>query len=185
MKKKLPDIALGVYEAAAIMGVHWTRPRHMAEAGKIVCRTIERGLGEGTRKVTIFSLHSCEENFEEYDEALKAAGGRTERRPRSNLADRAPMLRKLAALKNPPLYSDAVARIEAATICGVHPNFVPRMVAAGDLVGRMAESPRATATTQRSYLVSRRSCEENAAAYRKSVRSGTKTGRPRANMKMA
>lgn len=185
MKKNLPDIALGVYEAAAVMGVHWTRPKHMADAGRIICREIEKGLGEGNRKITFFSLASCEENFSEYDAKLKASGGKTERRPRSNLADRLPMLRRLAALKEHVTYADAVSRIEAAAILGVHPNFVPRMVAAGKIIGRMAYSPRASAVAQRAWIISRRSCEENAAAYRKEAAKGTKKGRPRAQVKMA
>lgn len=183
--KKLPDIALGVYEAAAIMGVHWTRPKHMAASGKIICREIEKGLGEGNRKVTFFSFHSCEENFGEYDAKVKAAGGKTERRPRSNLADRTPMLRRLAAVKQHVTYADAVSRIEAAGILGVHPNFVPRMVASGKLVGRAAFSPRTEKVMQRSWIISRRSCEENAAAYRKDVAKGVKKGRPRASLKTA
>lgn len=185
MKKKLPDIALGVYEAAAIMGVHWTRPKHMAASGKIICREIEKGLGEGNRKVTFFSFSSCEENYKEYDEQLKSSGGRTARRPRSNLADRAPMLRRLEAVKQIVTYADAVSRIEAAEILGVHPNFVPRMVASGRLVGRASFSPRTEKVAQRSWIISRRSCEENAASYRKEVAKGVRKGRPRANLKMA
>jgi hypothetical protein len=73
----------------------------------------------------------------------------------------------------------AIGVAEAAKILSVHPSFIGRMVAKGDIVGRMAWGQRRASTVGRQCILSRRSCLANVAKVRALQTAGGKVGRPR------
>ena len=165
--------ALGSFEAAAIMGVHFATPGRMAAKGLIACREVP--MSGGLKAATIFDGRSCEENYLDYEEKL--ADGGSGKRPRGHLDQRPEALKRLRAVETPIAFSDAVTTAEAAEILSVHNSFIGRMIAAGDIVGRRLWSPRGS--RERIYIVSRQSCVENAQNMRRIQAAGKKTGRPR------
>jgi hypothetical protein len=77
--------AIGVADAAEILGVHWTFPPRMVRSGKIVGRLIHNGRAGKTRdRLLIFSRESCEKNAAEAKRLLKK--GTKTGRPRSGLS---------------------------------------------------------------------------------------------------
>lgn len=77
--------AVGVGEAAEILGVHWTFPPRMARAGKIIGRLIHNGRdGKSADRLWIFSRASCEANAAETKRLT--ANGTKKGRPRANLS---------------------------------------------------------------------------------------------------
>lgn len=168
---KLPDLALGSYEAAALMGVHFTKPAQMQAKGMIEGRECREIYSKGSpRRFLIYSLASCEENWREYER--RAAG-----RPRTWLDERPRMLKRLAAAQPAIPYSDAIGVGEAAEILGVHPTLVYRMARQKKIVSRSPWNPRRTAP--RVLIVSRRSCEQNRRETAAREAAGTKPGRKR------
>jgi hypothetical protein len=163
--------AIGSYEAAAVMGLHFTRPRRMAESGVISSKTLG---GEEGREFSIYSLRECDENFREYEKTIGQSGGR----PRTGLDSRHAVLRVLADKDRPVIMlDDAVGTQEAAEILGVWHTLVPRLVSSGRVVGRILWSERAGSS--RLWIFSRKSCQECAAKMRKLEEAGISVGRPR------
>lgn len=164
------DEAIGSWEAACIMGVHWSRPAKMAAKGEISSQVIG---GEDGREFAVYSLESCEGNYEDY---LAKRG--LKRRPRTAIDLRQPMLQLLASKKRPRIaFGDAIGVNEAARILGVYWSLVPRLVLAGKVVGRILNSDRASSS--RVWIISRKSCLRHAAEVAKLERAGKKRGRKR------
>lgn len=171
--------AIGSYEAAAMMGVHYTQPRKMVEKGILSAHIIVDSayVDSPSRNYAIYNAQECEANWAEYDEAYTASGGKTERRPRANVAARPEALRRLKAVQKHIDFEDAIGVCEASKVLGVHASFVPRLISSGKIVGRIAWNPRGAIS--RVYIVSRRSCQQNVKAIRAAEAAGTKKGRPR------
>lgn len=165
--------ALGAFEAAAVMGVHYATPAKMAQKGMVACRTVP--LSGGIKVAPIFDGRSCEEDYLDYEEKL--ADGGSGKRPRSYLSLRPEALKRLRAVETPITFADAITTAEAAEILSVHNSFIARMIASGEIVGRRLWSPRGS--SERIYIVSRASCVANAQKARKEQAAGKKTGRPR------
>lgn len=172
--------ALGVAEAAAIMGVHWATPSRMIEKGLLtahVCKSrAEETLGE--RSICILDGAECEENYLEYVQKIAERGGMNDARPRANFDSREAVLEHLASVE-PIAFDDACGSGEAAEILGVHPSFLTRMVRKGEIVGRSPWNPRGVSGATRNWIFSRASCRRNVALSRKLQVSGHKIGRPR------
>ena len=164
--------AIGAYEAAAVMGVHFSRPQRMVELGLISCKILS---GEGGREFSVYSLRECDENFRAYEEELsKSVGGR----PRTRVDARHDVLRMLADKQRPVIMmDDAISTHEAAEILGVWHTVISRIGERGEIVGRVLWSDRAS--TSRLWVWSRKSCEEYAAKVRSMEKEGTRIGRPR------
>ena len=175
-RKPAPEAcqALGAFEAAAIMGVHFSTAGRMVGKGLIAAREVPMS-GSGEKAATIYDGQSCEENYLEYLEKLDEGG--TGKRPRGHLDQRPEALKRLRAVESPIAFADAITTAEAAEILSVHNSFIGRMIAAGDIVGRRLWSPRGSA--ERIYIVSRQSCVKNAQEMRKIQATGKKSGRPR------
>lgn len=176
---KLPDIALGSYEAAAITGTQWSRPARLAKAGKLIYRPLESGWSEDRKsEVFLYSLHDCVENYEDY--IASTAKGRPPGKPRAEecLAQHEPMMRRLREVE-PILYDDAIGTAEAAAILGVHITMVNRLIRAGTIKARVPYNDRYPDRIGGNYIVSRRSCEENRAKYSALESAGKKTGTKR------
>lgn len=172
---KLQNLALGSYEAAAVMGVHFTRPRRMFDDGLIDGRTLDPVVtASEDRMRLVYSLKSCEENYEDYERRLGVKGREGVIRPRAWLHERPEALRRLKSLKTPILYDDAVGVGEAAKIMGVHWSLVVRLVNDGKVEGRVVWNPRSSSS--RFWIVSRSSCE---AERKRAAKNPEKKGRPR------
>lgn len=166
--------ALGAFEAAAVMGVHFSTPARMVAKGLIAGRQVP---SSGTLKsIGIFDGRSCEENFQDYEQVVAEQGG-TGRRPRAGLGLRPDALRHLRAVETPIAFDDAITTAEAAELLSVHQSFIARMIARGEIVGRRVWSQRAS--SERFLIVSRKSCVANVQKIRKLQASGAKVGRPR------
>lgn len=171
---KQDDLALGSYEAAALMGVHFTRPRRMFDAGVLDGRRLDPVCVETSpRDTLIYSSASCEKNYADYEEAqAKRTRGC---RPRAWLAERPKAQKLLKSLQVRITYDDAVGTAEAAKILGVHPTLIRKLVADGKIVARQAWNPRQA--TGRFYIISRKSCEQNRKDYAAGIgRIGTPRG---------
>jgi hypothetical protein len=174
------DTAVGSYESACLMGVHFTRPASMARKGLLKTRLVrsQSDQAETAREVAVYSLRGCEEDWRDYERRL-AAG--TARRRRAYADERPAMQRKLAKLKVQIDFHDAVGSVEAAEILGVTIPWAVRMARNKEVVGRLLLSERAAAA--RRWIFSRRSCEEAASVTRRLAATGKKIGRPRSRMK--
>lgn len=171
--------AVGSYEAACLMGLHWSMPSKLHARGKLSAHVIRESwyVKNPSRAYAIYDGEECDRDFADYDAKIVARGGKSDRRPRSGVHLRPEVLRRLAAVETPIAFDDAVGLGEAAKILGVHPTFVPRLVAAGKVVGRVAWNPRGRGGTL--WIISRRSCAANAVQTRKAEAAGVKKGRPR------
>lgn len=150
------DYAIGSYEAASILGVHWARPGAMVDRGEIVARHMA---GHGDAPSTrIYSMESCEENWREYERSL--ATGNAPNRLRSRPEERQPMLVRLGQVQQHVDYDDAISVQEAADILGVWWTYVPRLVKSGKIVGRRLMNDRGTFS--RMMVISRKSVESHA-----------------------
>ena len=176
---KLPDIALGSFEAAAVTGTQWSRPARLAKAGKLIYRPLESGWSADRKnEVFLYSLHDCIENYEDY--IASAANGRSPGKPRAEecLAQHGPMLKRLREVE-PILYDDAIGTAEASAILGVHITMVNRLIREGKIKARVPINDRYPDRATGNYIVSRRSCEENRAKYAALESAGKKTGSKR------
>jgi len=182
MAKKFYDQALGSYEAASLMGVHFGQPQKLIAKGVLTARTITTSAysDDPVRLISIYDGAECEANYQEYEEKCASRGGKTERRPRAWLHLRPEAVRRLKAEKVTIAFDDAITLAEAADILGVHISLIPRLVGAGKIVGRRPWNPRGVRTGARNWIVSRRSCLEHAKATKAQEAAGTKVGRPRA-----
>jgi len=175
--KALKNEAVGTYEAAALMGVHFTRPKRMADMGLLACRELETN---GGATFAVYSSQECDENFEDYVENTEARrrAGEKVGRPRGFLQDRRLVLRVLADPKRPRIpFEDAIGVVEASKILGVFFTRVIRVVEEGKIVGRIVWSERGGRS--RLWILSRASCEAHAAEVRRLEAAGLKKGRPR------
>ena len=175
------DHAVGSFEAAALMGVHFTRPKRLAATGAITSRVIPSPVESGSGRVfTLFSSVECDHDWEEYEKRRDAAGGKTDRRPRAYEDLRPKVLKYLAKIEKPILFSDAIGVSEVADILGIHWSFPPRVARAGRIIGRLLWSQRSdTARAPRLWIFSRESCLKEAARVKKVEVAGHKVGRPR------
>ena len=173
---KKVDQAIGSYEAACLLGVHWTTPHRMALKGLLTTRTLlSPVVSDSERVFTVYSLAECEKDWEDYAEKLKQGG--SGKRPRAAVDLRPPMLKALAAIKDKIAFGDAVSTGEAAEIMGVHWTFPPRLAQQGKLVARILENARNNRS--RCWIFSRASCEANVSLARRLQTAGTKKGRHR------
>jgi len=154
------DFALGSYEAAAIMGVHFTRPRLMAKAGKLVSRPLASGVKSPKSMIHIYSRLDCDQEFKEYEQRVALNGGTASQRPRAWLHLR-PKAQKLLANVVQIEYADACSVQEASdTLRLAGTSQITRLIRSGDLVGRKAWNPRHSGSQGEAWIISRRSVEE-------------------------
>lgn len=176
MAKKKIDQAIGSYEAACVMGVHWTTPKRMADKGLITTRTLRSPVVSDPERVfTVYSLAECEKDWEDYAEQLKQGG--SGKRPRAGGDLRPAMVKALATVEHPIEFGDAVSTGEAAEIMGVHWTFPPRMAQKGKIIGRVVVNARNNRS--RCWIFSRASCEANVSTARRLQAAGKKKGRNR------
>lgn len=173
MAKKLPDMAVGSWEAAGVLGIHFTQPAKLAERGLLTVRKLKSLSTKGVNAFAVYSFAECDKDFEDYEERQTSSGGR----PRTRIDERPAMLKTLAAEKHQILFADAIGTQEAAAILGVHWTFVSRMAREGKIVGRMLHSDRGRAA--RLWIFSRASCEKNLRETKKLEAAGKKPGRLR------
>ena len=173
MKKKLPDMAVGSWEAAGVLGIHFTQPAKLAEKGFLTVRKLKSLSTAGVNTFAIYSFAECDKDFLDYEDRQASSGGR----PRTRVDGRPAMLKKLAAEKNQILFADAIGTHEAAEILGVHWTFPSRMARDGKIVGRMLHSDRGRSS--RLWIFSRASCEKNLREAKKLEAAGKKLGRKR------
>lgn len=173
-------VAIGSYEAAALMGVHFTQPRRMVDKGQLAAHIVADSAytPSPSRAYAIYDAKECEANYADYEERVAEHGGSHYRRPRSWLHLRSEALRKLKAVKQHIDFADAIGIGEAAKILGVHASFVPRLIEQGRILGRRPWNPRGV-TGAKIYIVSRRSCQQNVRDIRAAEANGKKPGRPR------
>ena len=175
------DHAVRAFAAAALMGVHFTRPKRLAASGAIMSRVIPSPVdSESGRVFILFSAAECDSDWDAYEAKRDAAGGKTDRRPRAYEDLRPKVLKFLAKIEKPILFSDAIGVAEVADILGIHWSFPPRVARAGRIVGRLLWSQRSdTARAPRLWIFSRESCLKEAARVLKVEAAGQKVGRPR------
>lgn len=175
----MKHIAVGSFEAAALMGVHYTVPKRMVEKGILSAHFMDESAYSDapTRTFAIYDASECEANYLEYEEMLAGRGGKSVRRPRGWLHLRPDCLKRLAKATSID-FEDAIGAFEASKILSVHISFIPRMVQQGKIVGRRPWNPRG-ATGSKILIISRRSCQQNAKENRAAEAAGTKRGRPR------
>lgn len=172
------DVAIGSFEAAALLGVHWTRPRRMAEKGWIEARQLKAGRGD--RAYSVYSLASCEKDLREYEDRVAAHGGYHERRPRAWLHLRPAMQKRLA--KGPQIaFSDACSVADAMAIMRlVSTAQITLLVRKGEIVARKAYNPRQAVAGVGAgsglWIISRRSCEERQRRIVAAEAAGKKPG---------
>lgn len=154
------DIALGSWEAAALMGVHFTRPGRMLSTGKLIGRTLEGIRDEPQSEIAVYSSADCERDYEEYMERVAESGGKHYRRPRAWLHLRDAILRRLAKQKHLVDYADACSIAEAMReLRLVSTAQVSRMLRDGKIAGRRPYSER-NGQSKSLWIISRRSVEE-------------------------
>ena len=173
---KAKDVALGSWEAACLMGVHWTQAGRMSQKGLLTKRTLKSPIvSDPERTFAIYSRRECEENFADYERKMRDGG--TGRRERTAVGERIAMLKKLAGLEQHIAYDDAISTGEAGEILGVHFSFPPRMAQAGKIAGRVLHNGRNNRS--RCWIFSRASCIANAAEAGRLEAAGRKRGRKR------
>ena len=182
MGKTYYDQALGSYEAAALMGLHFGQPQKLVAKGVLTARTVMTSAysDDPIRLISIYDGAECEANYQDYAQKCAARGGKSERRPRAWLHLRPEAVRRIKAIKVPITFGDAITLAEAAEILGVHVSLIPRLVGAGKIVGRKPWNPRGVRTGARNWIVSRRSCLAHGKITKAAEAAGTKVGRPRA-----
>lgn len=175
------DQAIGSWEAASVMGVHFTQPAVMVRKGLLKSRKLKSQTSSGgDRTFVIYSLNDCNADYADYEDTQAT---RTRRRPRSYLENRPAEIKRLKGLKNQVAYEDAIGAAEAAEIMGCHWTWPPRAARNGDIIGRILHNGRTDKVEDRAWIFSRRSCEENAAKAKAEIHAGTKIGRPRRGIK--
>jgi len=176
MKKTKIDQAIGSWEAACLLGVHWTTPARMAAKGLLTTRTLSSPVVSDPERVFIvYSSAECGRDWDEYVEKL--AQGGSGKRPRGNIDLRPAMVKLLAEVENQIAFGDAISTGEAAEIMGVHWTFPPRMAQQGKIVARILTNARNNRS--RCWIFSRASCEANVSTARRLQAAGKKKGRHR------
>lgn len=173
---KAKDVALGSWEAACLLGVHWTQAGRMSQKGLLTKRTLKSPtVSDPERTFAIYSRNECEENFSEYEAKMREGG--TGRRARTAISERMAMLKRLAGVEQHIAFDDAISTGEAGEILGVHWTFPPRMAQAGKVVGRVLVNGRNNRS--RCWIFSRASCIANVREARRLEDAGKKRGRKR------
>lgn len=176
MSKKNVDLAIGSWEAAQILGIHFTQPKRMANKGLLTTRNLlSPEVADPSRVFSIYSFSECEKDWDDYEEQLKHGG--SGRRPRANADDRPKMLKILKAIGQPIEFGDAVSTGEAAEILRCHWTWPTRLAAEGKIVGRILQNGRNARS--RCWIFSRASCEANVSVTARLEEAGTKKGRRR------
>jgi hypothetical protein len=170
--------AVGGFEAAAILGLHFTVPYRLAKTGKLTAHTHD--VGDKGRQITFFDGAECEENWCGYSEKMALEGG-TGKRPRTNDKHRKAVLKHLAAVEHKIQLSDAISVAEAAEIMGTHVTWANRLVKEGKLIGRRLWSPRSSKQPQ--WIVSKKSALANLADAKAAFSTGKMQGRVRYSLK--
>lgn len=166
--------AIGSYEAACLMGLHFVRPKRMAESGILTSRVIGGGSG---REFAIYSMRQADKNWREYEEIVLA--GELIGRPRAYEHLRPVVLRVLGEKGRTQIdFDDAIGIDEAAKILRVYPTRVPRLIEEGRLVARKLWSDRAGGSS-RWWIVSRESAKKLCREIDKAEAAGKKRGRVR------
>lgn len=174
------SIAIGNWEAACVLGVHWVTVARMVEKGMIEAR--ELASASGDRVFRVYSLADCEENFAEYEEICRKNGGHSPKAPRTMAHMRHEALERL---HNKPVqvgFHDAIGSTEAAEILGVHYSFVAKLAADGRIDGRVLWSGRPDSGGSRLWVFSRKSCVKNRESVTALERAGLKVGRRRSSL---
>lgn len=175
------DTALGSYEAACLLGVHFTQPAVIARRGVLrtrLCRSLPKG-ATVEREFAVYSSTSVHANWEDYVRGQQEPG---RPRPRTRESLRPAMERRLK--KAPQIeFSDAIGSAEAAEIMGCTAAWAIHLVRDKHVVGRLLHSDRRGPDASRRWIFSRKSCEEHAAEVRREIRAGTKIGRPRVGLR--
>ncbi len=182
LRKEAPETrqAVGAFEAAAIMGVHFATPAKMLAKGLLTAHVLDQVYSvAGSRRQTIFNGQECERDYLDYEDRKADPSDPVGRRPRSHLNLRPAVLKALRAVETPISFDDAIGVAEGAKILSVHPSFIARLVASGEVVGRVAWGQRRSSTVGRQFILSRRSCLANVAKVRGMQAAGGKIGRPR------
>ncbi len=177
------DEAIGAAEAAALMGVHFTRPGRLARTNKIVSKLVASS-GDAKREFRFYSRNSCESNWQDYESMLKENRGRTKKRPRAGVGNRIAVLKFLDdPTRVRVAFHDAIGVLEAAKAMGeVHWTYPPRLVRQGRLTGRRLwcnRSSRSKTSEDRLYVISKESCVDNYVAALETKLPGQKRGRVR------
>lgn len=175
MARQWYDQAVGAYEAAAIMGVHFTTPRKMVLKGLLTAHQSGSAHSEDPTRVTaIYDGTEAQRDFEEYEEKVAARGGKSDRRPRGWLHMRPDVEKRLRAVKTPIAFDDAISLSDASEMMGVNWTLVARMLREGKLVGRVAWARRSAGS--KLWIVSRKSVRENIRVVKAAEAAGTKRG---------
>ena len=176
--------AVGVAEAAALMGLHHVMPKRMAEKGVLTAHiaTQSANVDEPERFYALYDSEECVENFKEYEEKVSSRGGKSDRRPRGWLHLRPDIIAHLRSVETPIAFDDAITLGEASALLGVHHTLVPRMLREEKIVGRVAWNPRGKSTS-RVWIVSRKSCLANVKEIKALEAAGKKRGRLRTKLK--
>lgn len=170
--------AVGGFEAAAILGLHFTVPYRLAKEGKLTSHSHE--VNDSGRQITFFDGEECDENWCDYAVKMAMEGG-TGRRPRTNSQHRKAVLKYLAGVEHKIQLSDAIPSAEAAKIMGTHISWVTRLCSEGKLAGRRLWSPRSTKQPQ--WMISRKSALANLAGAKATFSTGKMQGRVRYSLK--
>lgn len=166
--------AVGAFEAASLLGCHFTRPGKLADSGELTRKIISAA---GGREYAIYSRRECEDNWREYEELVRA--GDFDGRPRAREDLRMSVLRELSKKDRPKiLFSDAIGVDEAASMLRVYHTRVPRMIAEGRLVARVPWSLRTDGMKGR-WIISKKSVVELSRELDRLEKAGKKRGRPR------
>lgn len=173
----LGDMALSASEAAAILGVQFSRPPRMLERGEIrgrVCGSAyaNKESQAALRQKHLFSLLECDRNYREYAATVErgnVAGGRR----REYVHMRQPMLEQLAKASVKVTFADAINAQEAAELLDCSISLIPYLVTHAKLLCRCPENPRTKEPKKRIFIISRASCE----AYRNTNESQGVLGR--------
>ncbi|NBW12457.1 MAG: hypothetical protein EBR82_30940 [Caulobacteraceae bacterium] len=167
----ISDLALGSYEAAALMGVHFTRAARMYQSGKIDGRECLPSQNAGSaRTFLVYSARSCNDDFLNYDRTQVG-------RPRAWVHLRDEALKRLAKTKPAIAYDDAIGIGDAAKLLKVHHTNVYKLIEAGKIIARCPWNPRKGGA--RILIVSRSSCEANRREVAALESVGKKRGRKR------
>lgn len=175
MAQQWYDQAVGSYEAAAILGIHFTQPRRMVLKGLLSCHeaTTSAYTEDPSRVTAIYDGKECQRDYEDYEAKMAGRGGAAVRRPRAWLHMRPEVERRLRAAKTAIAFDDACTLGEAADAMGVCWTLVARLLREGKLAGRLAWSKRGTS---KAWIVSRKSVRENIRATKAAEAAGTKPG---------
>jgi hypothetical protein len=171
------DIAIGTWEAACVLGVHWVTVARMVEKGMI--RGRELASATGSRVFRVYSLEDCEENYAEYLEICRKNGGHAPKHPRTMVHMRHEILERLQNEPARIAFDDAISATEAAAILGVNPSFTNNLASRGQIVGRILWNGRQDSGGSRLWVFSRKSCTSNRDANAALEQAGLKVGRPR------